>query len=294
MLGFKNLSECTAPDTQKLARDMLETATSRCRSLIFDIAGLAETLVAPPPMPHFPPRSPIGEPGEHHEDGWEAFDDQYLDITEIPGNSFTLQFDDPSIEHAFAASYNAHLIKLDACTLLLFGSALASQACTTFTKFTLSEEVQLWRGFMLFLPLILLFLNAHTRTLYKHHRESLIIYYYAVLGLWARHVELYMYQMEAIDFTSPLYASGFAFLGVVVLGLHARFKLLLPLVVASVALNCDYMPTICSRFYSSMPYLACISYQVFWVMLMVCPPLFIVRWLEKRFRADFIRKMYEP
>ena len=296
--GFQNLSDCSQLAAM-IAKKILEAATTECRSLIFDTLGMMECLVAPPFASAL-----NGASDNSHDDiaedmltdeQWEALNAPLPEIHELMSDSFTMQFDDPHLEAAFAAANNAHFIKMDIGGIVLFCASLSIIYFTSFTKIDMSQvtAIQLLRAWILSLPMLLLF-NSRTRAVYIIHRESIVIYYYIILTTWIRYMKLFMDCMDAEDFTNPLHMLGFAFLSIVILTFNARFRLLLPLVLACFAINCTFMPTICSRFYPESPLTSCVFYQVSKVLLVVVfPSLLIVRWLEKRARANFLNKLYE-
>ena len=253
-------------------------------------------LVSPPPLPEALNHGVDDEDDDDFiEEEWEVFEEDEP-RPEVACNRFTLQFKDQRIERSFAAIHNSNLARMDiAGYLLCMCSAIYILFVphTAFNKAASFEGIQAWRSTFGFLPIVLL-LNPRTRGFYFRHRETFITFIFCATLLWQLHVKHYIDCVTTETFTRALYLHGYSWLGVMVLMFQLRFKLALPLVLTCFVPDLTLVPAICSRFYPEQSLISCVGFDVlrigFWV---VAFPLCLSRWMEKRCRDIFLRRMHE-
>lgn len=289
-----------------------------------DILAATSLLVAPPPLPQV---DVISEDEEDEEDidpeeqeDEDNDEDSYVYIEEndvyrymqtmvwqmahgtTPAtpcrNIFTLEFEDPRLETAFATENNNRMVHRDVFGYLVSLCVMASLLFAPQTKFSLpgatahNESMQMWRWIVCYLPACFLF-SKNMRPFYCRHREALLAFTYLTSASWALHVHHFLQLLEEASISRLIYMHGFIWLFLLILYFQMRFRLLLPLTFACFALDLAMLPKICRAFYPhSYSPLSCIGAQMmkFGVISLIGPLLF-VWWAEKRSREAFVMRM---
>lgn len=277
----------------------METAATNYSNLIEDFLEMATLLVAPLPL-HLSPDADIDEDEDEEEDLLISDDQENIlhsAQSRLLYNNFTLEFKDTAIEAIFAAEHDAASVNLDLFGYL-WGFAAMSWALfwpnTRYNQPGLADGVQIWRFFICYLPVFLIF-SRRTLPLYIRHREPILVYTLLCTMAWHRYMEHYVNILSTEEFLRPLYIRGYIWLAVIISLFQVRIKLLIPLSMACFIGVATLVPRICARFYSDCWSPAvCIIAEGLWVgALSWVAPVLLVWWAERRARENFMRRIQQ-